>query len=549
MPITKLVDKINKQKYKQKRRNQNSSEPSDSQDNAQPDSQANALANSEDNPDSLSLNLEQNLQRIQSVFVESSDLVIRKFKIGTDEAINAFIVMFNGLIDEKSVSADLIDPLMSLQRDLKKNNALNIIKDSALTVAIVKESRSFGEITNAVLSGDTALFIEESNIALLASLRGWEARGVSEPKTEAVVRGPREGFVESLGTNMALLRRKMRNPALKFWELQIGRQTKTSVCVAYLNGIANDKIVAEVKSRLQRIDTDSVLESGYVESFIEDAPFSLFPTVGNSEKPDIVSAKLLEGRVAILVDGTPFVLTVPYLFIEAFQNAEDYYSRPFYATFIRLLRWLAFFLTTFTPALYVAITTFHQEFLPPALLVSIAAAQEETPFPSMVEALLMQTIYEILREAGVRLPRPVGQAVSIVGALVIGDAAVSSGLVGAPMVVVTALTAISSFVISPLADVSTLARFILIILAGFSGLYGVMLGFIAFLIHQVSLRSLGAPYMSPLAPSTFSDLKDVFIRSPLWMMLTRPRAFWEKDSNRKKTNLMPTPPGDQKGEK
>lgn len=549
MPITKLVDKINKQKYKQKRRNQNSSEPSDSQDNAQPDSQANALANSEDNPDSLSLNLEQNLQRIQSVFVESSDLVIRKFKIGTDEAINAFIVMFNGLIDEKSVSADLIDPLMSLQRDLKKNNALNIIKDSALTVAIVKESGSFGEITNAVLSGDTALFIEESNIALLASLRGWEARGVTEPKTEAVVRGPREGFVESLGTNMALLRRKMRNPALKFWELQIGRQTKTSVCVAYLNGIANDKIVAEVKNRLQRIDTDSVLESGYVESFIEDAPFSLFPTVGNSEKPDIVSAKLLEGRVAILVDGTPFVLTVPYLFVEAFQSAEDYYTRPFYATFIRLLRWLAFFLTTFTPALYVAITTFHQEFLPPALLVSIAAAQEGTPFPSMVEALLMQTIYEILREAGVRLPRPVGQAVSIVGALVIGDAAVSSGLVGAPMVVVTALTAISSFVVSSLTDVSTLARFILIILAGFSGLYGVMLGFIAFLIHQVSLRSLGAPYMSPLAPSTFSDLKDVFIRSPLWMMLTRPRAFWEKDSNRKKPNLMPTPPGDPKGEK
>lgn len=552
MPIKKLVDGLNKRKYRSRRQQQSTNDPGLTQTNSPngplPDSQPNAQDSSQDNPDSLSGNLDKNLQRIQSIFEESSDLITREFKIGANASIKAFIVMLNGLIDVNAVNADLIKPLMFLQHDINKDNALAVIKENELSVAMVKEGRSFAEVTDAIVSGDTVLFIEESNIALIASLRGGEWRTVEEPKTESVVRGPREGFVESLSTNIALLRRKMKNPALKFSEMQIGRQTKTLVCVAYLKGIANDKVVEEVKTRLRRIDTDSILESGYIETFIEDAPFSLFPTVGNSEKPDIVSAKLLEGRVAILVDGTPFVLTVPYLFIEAFQNAEDYYSRPFYTTFIRWLRFLSFFLTTCTPGLYVAITTFHQEFLPPALIVSIAAAEEGTPFPAMVEALLMQTIYEILREAGVRLPRPVGQAVSIVGALVIGDAAISSGLVGAPMVVVTALTAISSFVVPSLVDVSTLARFILILLAGFSGLYGVMLGFIAFMIHQVSLRSLGVPYMSPLAPSTFSDLKDVVIRAPLWSMLTRPRVLGGGNQNRRKPDLMPTPPDDQKGE-
>ena len=271
--------------------------------------------------------------------------------------------------------------------------------------------------------------------------------------------------------------------------------------------------------------------------------------MGNTEKPDIASAKLLEGRVAIITDGTPFVLTVPYLFIEAFQNAEDYYSRPFYTTFIRWLRWIGFFISTFLPALYVAITTFHQELLPPALLVSIAAAQEGTPFPAVVEALLMQVMYEILREAGVRLPRPIGQAVSIVGALVIGEAAVSAGLVGAPMVVVVALTAISSFVTPAISDVNIMSRAVLLILAGFAGLYGIMLGFAVFLIHQCSLRSLGVPYMSPLAPTTFSDLKDIFIRMPWWAMFTRPRVLGGANSVRQEPFLKPKPPEDDKGAK
>ncbi len=498
----------------------------------------------------LSKDLKVNLNSIKAVFENCSDIVIREFKIGVEQQIEAFLVMVDGLVDKIAVNESLMKSLMldarlaQPNRDINKNNAYMFVKECALSVASVKEVRSLEDAVDAILSGDAALFIDGSDAALIVSIRGWETRGVDEPDTEAVVRGPREGFVETLRTNTALLRRKIKNPNLKLEPMKIGKQTKTDVCVAYIKGIANDKIVREVKKRLQRIETDSILESGYIESFIEDAPFSLFPTVGNSEKPDIVGSKMLEGRVAILVDGTPFVLTVPHLFVEAFQSSEDYYSRPFYATFIRWLRWLAFFMSVFLPAMYVAVVTFHQELLPPALLVTIAAAGEGTPFPAFVEAFMMQVIYEILREGGVRLPRPIGQAVSIVGALVIGEAAVSAGLIGAPMVVVVALTAISSFVVPALSDVSALSRLLILIMAGISGQFGIMLGIAGILTHLCSIRSFGVPYTSPLAPATFSDMKDVFIRVPWWAMFTRPRVLGVKNPVREKFGQMPKPPED-----
>jgi len=421
-------------------------------------------------------------------------------------------------------------------------SVVQVVKESAIYVGSIQETQNTEDVLTGILSGDTALFIDGTNGALLASIRGWATRTVDEPKTEAVVRGPREGFIESLSTNISLLRRKIRNPHLKFEKSTVGTQTRTVICVAYIEGIADTKTVQEVRDRLSRIETDSILESGYIEEFIEDAPYSIFPTVGNSEKPDIVAAKLLEGRIAIFTDGTPFVLTVPYLFLEAFQNSEDYYSRPYLSTFIRWLRLLSFFIATFLPALYVAITTFHQELLPTALMISIASAHEGLPFPTLVEALLMQIAFEILREAGLRLPKAVGQAVSIVGALVIGEAAVSAGLVGSPMVVVMALTGISSFVVPALTDVSTITRFALILLSGFAGLYGVMLGFVGFVTHQVSLRSFGVPYMSPLAPLNGADLKDTLIRAPWWAMTTRPSRISKNVTRQQEDPLIPQPP-------
>jgi len=498
----------------------------------------------------LSHDLQVNLNSLKAVFEDASDIVIREFKIGVEQQVKAFLIFVDGLVDKFAINESLLKSLMLEARlaqpsqGINKDNVFRYVKECALSIASVKESRTLKDAIDAVLSGDVVLFLDGSDTALIISIRGWETRGVTEPVTETVVRGPREGFVETIRTNTALIRRKIKNPNLKIESLKIGKETQTDVCIAYIKGIANEKIVREVKKRLERIEIDSILESGYIESFIEDAPLSIFPTVGNSEKPDIVGAKILEGRVAILVDGTPFVLTVPYLFVEAFQSSEDYYSRPFYSSLIRCLRYLSFAISILSPAIYVALTTFHQELLPPPLLITMAASAEGLPFPALIEALIMGITFEILREAGVRLPRPVGQAISIVGALVIGEAAVSAGIIGAPMVIVIALTAISSFVVPSISDAGAITRLFLTLCSGVAGLFGIMLGISGVLTHLCSLRSLGIPYTSPLAPATFSDMKDVFIRVPWWAMLTRPRVLSVKNPVRQKGGQMPKPPED-----
>ncbi|HEX3030424.1 MAG TPA: spore germination protein, partial [Clostridia bacterium] len=295
--------------------------------------------------------------------------------------------------------------------------------------------------------------------------------------------------------------------------------------------------ISEIKIRLNRIHTDAVLESGYIEAFIEDAPFSIFSTVGNSEKPDTAAAKILEGRAAILVDGTPFVLTVPMLFIESFQSSEDYYSRPFYSSLVRAIRYLGYFITIIAPAAYVALTTFHQELIPTLLLFTVAAGHEGIPFTSVIEALIMIVIFEILREAGVRLPKPIGSAVSIVGALVIGESAVSAGLIGPIMVIVVALTAISSFVIPAQTDSASILRYFLLILAGLIGGFGIIMGVLLVFIHLASLRSFGTPYLSPIAPFVPTDMKDSFIRMSLRKMVTRPSLIGSNRYRQKTSDL------------
>lgn len=484
----------------------------------------------------------ENIKLIKAAFENCSDIAIREFKIGVDQKVAAFAVILVGLIDETAIRENLIKPLMLAPPNINKRNAFKYAKESAISISRVKEVSTLEDSVSSVIRGNCALFIDGWDKALVTTIKAYAARSVDEPDTEAVVRGPREGFVESIRTNTALIRRIIKTSNLKLESIVIGEQTQTEVCVVYIKGIANDKIVKEVKSRLQKIDVGSILESGYIESFIEDAPYSPFPTVGNSEKPDVVSAKILDGRVAILVDGTPFVLTVPCLFVEAFQSSEDYYSRPFYASLVRLLRWIAFFTSIYLPSLYVAVTAFNREVLPTPLMISIAAATNGLPFPALLEALIMQIVYEILREAGVRLPRPIGQAVSIVGALVIGEASVSAGLIGAPMVIVVALTAISSFVVPALADVNFIFRLILLLLSGLSGFYGIMLGTAIILTHVVSLRSFGVPYTSPIAPLTLSDIKDAFIRPPLWTMLKRPGILRTSNTIKQKYGNKPTPP-------
>lgn len=497
--------------------------------------------------DALTLSLDQNLDELKMLVNQSPDVIIRRFAIKVPRMEQAAIVFVDGLTDKNVINESILRPLML--ESGKEGQLFSTPQDYAeellLTVGELKRTHSMNDLVAGVLSGDTAVLFHQEQVALLISTEGWEKRAISEPDTEVIVKGPRDGFTESLRTNTALLRRRIGDASLTFEALIVGKKTKTDIVIGYVKGIVNEKLVEEVKRRLRRINTDGILEAGFIEQFIEDAPFSPFATVGYTERPDVCAAKLLEGRIAIFVDGTPVVNTVPLLFIENFQNPDDYNFRPFYSTFVRLGRYLAFLISILSPAIYVALSSYHQELLPTPFLITLAAATEGTPFPAIIEAIGMGIVFEILREAGIRLPRPIGQAVSIIGALVIGEATVTAGLVGAPVVIITALTAIASFVVPKQVEVGAVLRLFLTLLAGILGACGIVAGLLAIFIHLAALRSFGVPYLTPITPLTPNDLKDVAVRAPIWMMLTRPRLIGWQDPVRQSFRLMPHPPEDE----
>lgn len=498
----------------------------------------------------VSVRLAESLRVIKEETGGSKDVVMREFVIGREPCTAAALVFIDGMINSRLINSDIMKPLLSgfdraNSTCAGKDDLIGYVRKVILTVNEAEEVTTMHRVIGGILSGDAVLLVDGCSKALIINSKGWSNRSVNEPPSEAVVRGPRESFIENLRTNTSLIRRKIKNPALTFEAMVIGRKTRTNIAIAYIRGVAHPELITEIRKRMSAIETDSILESGYIEQFIEDAPGSIFATIGYTEKPDVAAAKLLEGRAAIIVDGTPFVLTAPMLFTESFQSAEDYYFRPFFATMLRIIRAISFSITTLAPALYVAITTFHQELIPTNLLFTMAAAREGIPFPAFVESLIMIITFEILREAGIRLPRPVGQALSIVGALVIGESAVSAGLIGAPMVIVVAITAVSGFVVPTQADAAAVIRMVLLILGATLGGFGVTLGILWFLVHISSLESFGFPYLSPIAPFDVEDSKDTILRAPIWLMLSRPKGM-AVDRQRKKF-IIPPDKGSQEG--
>lgn len=479
--------------------------------------------------------LRDNLAELQEIFSRCSDLVIHE--IAPESGPGQCVLYVDGLVNTELVDRDIVQPLIRTQSPPDPRR----IAARLTAVSETNVLHTFGDVVYGVLSGDAVLLIDGAPAAVGYSVRRWQSRSVEEPTTEAVIRGPREGFVETLRFNTAMLRRKIKSPSLKVESLKIGRITQTDLAVVYIEGIANPEVVREIFRRLERIDVDGVLEGGDIEQLIEDSPFSPFPQVQNTERPDTAAANLLEGRILILVDGTPFALIVPVLFTQFLQAAEDYYERFLIGTVVRGLRFTFLLVALLLPSLYIAIITYHQEMLPTPLLLSIAAAREGIPFPALVEALIMEITFEILREAGVRLPRPVGQAVSIVGALVIGEAAVRAGFVSATMVIVVSITGIASFAIPKYnAGIAVrMLRFPLMLLAGSLGLFGVMGGLTCILLHLCSLRSLGIPYLTPVAPLNWQGLKDTLLRAPLWWMRQRPRLIGHANPIRRRPGLRP----------
>ncbi|NMB34844.1 MAG: spore germination protein [Firmicutes bacterium] len=477
---------------------------------------------------------------------------MRELKTATTPSVKLAVIFIDGLVSDRTVAENIIAPLLKPSEEIVSEKVPPITffetaEKSLLQAGEVSVTSSLEEVFDELSSGKTVVLIGEENRALLAGTQGWKERGVEEPATEAVVRGPRDSFDENLRNNTALLRLRLKSPRLHIEGFQIGVLTKTKVALAYLQGVASDKLLAEVKQRLERIKVDGILESGYLEEFIEDEPLSPFPQLLRTERPDRVTACLLEGKVAIFTDGTPFVLLVPAFLPEFLTTPEDYYERFFIGSFVRFIRYAAFAISLVLPSLYVAIVTFHQEMLPTPLILSIASQREGVPFPTFVEALLLELVFEILREAGLRLPRIIGQAISIVGVIIVGQAAVEAGLFSQFMLIVVSLTAIASFAtpVFSLAITLRLLRFALLFLASALGVFGILIGVYIILLHLVSLRSFGFPYLKPLGPVIASDLKDTFVRIPLWAMRTRPRLIVPpRDTIRQVESLKPEPPID-----
>lgn len=481
-----------------------------------------------------SLKGECTYQNVKPALSKSFDILFREFVIDGKQAVKGYLVCVDGMVNKELLNDFVLKTLMvhaSANPNLAKitaENALDIVFSHLLANNEVKKTTSLTNAVDAILSGDSALFFADRPGAIIVGSRDWESRGVSEPDAETVIRGPREGFSETLRISTSLLRRIIKSPDFIMQPLKIGDLTRTDVVIAYIKGVANPKIVQEVQRRLQAIKINGILESGYIEELIEDVPYSPFPQIFHTERPDVAAGNILEGKVAILVDGTPFVLTVPSLFVQFFQTAEDYYERPFTAILVRLIRQFGTFIALLLPSLYIAVTTFHQEMLPTTLAISIASGREGVPVPALVEALAMEITLEILREAGLRLPRPVGQSIGIVGALVVGDAAVKAGLVSPIMVIVVSLTAIASFT-TPAFSMGIairLLRFPLMIIASILGFFGISMAFYSIILHLCALRSFGVPYLTPFAPGNLFDLlKDTFVRAPWWAQRAGPRIF------------------------
>lgn len=477
----------------------------------------------------LSPHLQENIDKLEVLLQGCSDAVVKEIRFG-QSARRGLMLFIDGMTDRKEIEAHLLKPLlleMNMQepsRDLEGPDILSFIQENILPLADLKPVETLDEVCHHVTSGDTVFLIDGYTSGLAAGTRSWQGRQVQSPDNEIVVFGPKEGFTETLRFNTALLRRRIKSTSLKMESLVLGRLSKTDIVVCYIEDIAPPGLVAEVKKRLNAIDIDAILDTGYLAELIADNKWTIFTQTEHTEKPDRVCGALLEGRVCIMADGTPMALVVPIAFPEYMISPEDYYIHFIPASLFRMLRFVAFFIALLSPALYVAIITYHHEMIPTPLLLTIAATRQGVPFPAFVEALLLDATFELLREAGLRLPRAVGPAVSIVGALIIGDAAVRAGLVSTPMVVIIAFTGIASFV-NPSYNagiIVRIARFGFLFAAGALGFLGIIIGLILMALRMASLSSFGLPYLAPLAPFHLQQMGDIIVRRPWFKNKKRP---------------------------
>ncbi|MDT9724017.1 spore germination protein [Xylanibacillus composti] len=443
----------------------------------------------------------------------SSDFVIREVTV--DGTCDMALFYLDGMVNQRTVQESVISPL--LDRLPNQIVTLERIRASVLDASEVKVVDNREDAVEQILSGSLLLLMQGHPEGLIISLPGWEERSIEESKTQPVVKGPADSFIETLRTNTTLVRRRVKDSRLRVCSMTIGSQSKTDIAIMYIEGLAKDELVRDLQQRFESAKLNRVLEGEYLEEILNaKKQRTLFPLNYNTDRPDTIAAGIMEGRVAIFIDGTPFVLLVPSVFVDFIQSAEDYYQPYLFSSLIRLLRFAAFMICMLAPSVYIALTTYHQDMIPTQLLLSLTAQREGVPFPAFVEALLMETTFEILREAGLRMPRTIGQAVSIVGTIVVGQAAVEASIVSAVMVIVVSITAISSFAIPSYAMSipCRLLRYVFMGLAATMGVYGITIGILVLIVHLCSLESYGVPYMSPLSPYRKKGKQDGILRYP-----------------------------------
>jgi spore germination protein KA len=500
--------------------------------NGKPESSVNSEETNKDIENKvLDKSMHNNIILFKNIFKNDETMIVREFENKELEAAKCCIIYIDGMVDTKIVNENIIQPVLGhhLSEHIESDNLLEELKNKVIVSNNVTEETEINKIVSSVIYGDTLFLLEGYDKALVISSKGWKIRSISEPEASKVVRGPREGFTESIMVNLSLVRRKIKNPNLKFKFKEIGEMTNTKTCICYIEGLALESILNELIDRLNKIDIDGVIDSGYIQELIRDAPYTPFETVGASERPDVVAAKLLEGRIALFVDGSPFVLTVPFLVVENFQANEDYYNNYIFATLNRLIRGVTSVTSVTIPGLFLSFVNYHQEMLPTPLLLSISAATQGVPFPTALSLILMLLIFDTLREAGTRMPEHVGQAVNIIGTIVLGEAAVEANLVSAPVLIVTALTGITTLINMNFIGATIVWRNALLIAASLLGIYGFIMMLIILYMNLMSVRSFGVPYMMNVTRARDHDGQDAWIRMPWWTMTLRPKIIAAKN--------------------
>lgn len=468
---------------------------------------------------------------VKAILADSSDVVYQVHYINGDKNIPVSVFFLDGMVNTKLVNDDILKPLTqekSLSDVKGSDDLIELIEHGTVYHASRKIQTRLDEVLNDIITGSVALIFDREKKAVTFDTRGYEKRAITEPTNENAVKGSKDSFIEVLRVNTSIIRRKIHTPYLRIKETIVGRQSKTQLAVVYIENLTNENLVREVFERLASIQTDSILSSGFIEEYITDKRLSPFPQILYTERADKFCSYILEGRVGLLIDGMPIAYVMPAPITLFFQAPEDYAYHFIISSFIRLLRYVACFITLLLPAFYVSITTFHQEMIPTVLAVSIIKSKMEVPFPTVASIIGMLIAFEMLLEAGIRLPRAIGQAVSIIGALVVGQAAVQARLISPVAVIVVAVTGIAGFTI-PNQDLNNgfrIFRMIFVVAASIAGLYGLSLAFIMLVYHLSTIETFGVPYLSPFVANEGKELaKDTIIRMPLPFMKKRPESL------------------------